>query len=249
MGLRRDGLCTGLTPHLPSVKSWRTVAAMKRVLRIAFKFCVAAVLLYLGAALIGSLWPRNGDWHETADGVTIYIADNGVHTAIVVPAAAAGVDWSMVFRPTDLASSDLAGNWMIIGWGDRDFFLDTPTWADVRPRTLISAAMGSGRSLIHVDHLDAPMPGKDMRPITVSQAEYRQLSAIIHRALMMDADGHPTAIPGYGSRDIFYPARGRYSLFHTCNSWTADTLAEAGIIAPLWTPFSGGVMRWFAVRE
>jgi uncharacterized protein (TIGR02117 family) len=222
---------------------------MKRILRLAATGMATVVLLYCGAALVGSFWGRNSTWREPADGVTLYIADNGVHTAFVMPAAAAGVDWSMTFRPTDLVRKDLAGNWMVIGWGDRDFFLNTQTWADVRPATLLSAAFGSGGSLIHVDHLGAPLPGRHMRRVVVSMAEYRRLSALIARDLILDSDGHPTPIPGYGSRDVFYPARGRYSLFFTCNSWTADRLAAAGIRAPLWTPFAGGVMRWFPARD
>lgn len=218
---------------------------MKRSLRLIGAGFAAVCLLYLGAALIGSYWPRNSAWREADQGVTLYIADNGIHTAIVMPAAAIGIDWSMTFRPTDLPSSDLAGNWMVVGWGDRDFFLNTPTWREVRPGTLVTAAVGSGRALIHVDHIDAPVPGDDMRPFTVSDDEYRRLVQIIENTLIRGGDGHPARIPGYGSRDVFYPAHGRYSLLYTCNSWTADTLAKAGIRAPLWTPFSGGVMHWF----
>ena len=218
---------------------------MKRVLRYLGLGLLALSLLFLGAALIGSYWPRNPDWKEPAEGVTLYLADNGVHTAIVVPAAAIGIDWSMTFRPSDLPSSDGAGNWLVIGWGDRDFFLNTPTWAEVRPKTLLTAAIGSGGALIHIDHIDAPVQDANMRPFTVSKTEYQKLSETILNTLIRDADGHPTALPGYGSRDVFYPAKGRYSLLHTCNSWTADTLATAGIRAPLWTPFAGGVMHWF----
>lgn len=222
--------------------------AMKRFAKHVAAGLAAACLLYLGAALIGSHWPRNPDWREAKQGVTLYIADNGIHTALVMPAAAIGIDWSMTFRPTDLPSSDLAGNWMVIGWGDRDFFLNTPTWREVRPSTLVTAAVGSGGALIHVDHIDAPVPGDAMRPFTVSDTEYHALARTIENTLIRDADGQPVAIPGYGSRDVFYPAHGRYSLFNTCNSWTADTLADAGIRAPLWTPFSGGVMRWLEIR-
>jgi Protein of unknown function (DUF2459) len=47
-------------------------------------------------------------------------------------------------------------------------------------------------------------------------------------------------------RDVFYTAQGRYSALNTCNSWTRDRLAEAGVRVGRWTPFAGGVMRWFA---
>ena len=50
--------------------------------------------------------------------------------------------------------------------------------------------------------------------------------------------------PGYGAQDVFYSARGRYSAGNTCNQWTSDTLAAAGVRTGWWTPFAGGVMKW-----
>jgi uncharacterized protein (TIGR02117 family) len=204
-----------------------------------------ATALYLGAALIGSYWPANPDWHETPDGITIYVETNGHHTGIVIPVAAAGIDLSLTFRPTDLGDKRLAGNWLGVGWGDRDFYLNTPTWADLSPRTALSALIGSGRTLLHVDHLDQPYPGDDQRAVRISRAEYTRLIAQIMGSLKRGEDGRPVAIPGYADRDLFYEAKGHYSLLRTCNGWTAETLAGAGIKAPLWTPFSGGVMRWY----
>ena len=50
--------------------------------------------------------------------------------------------------------------------------------------------------------------------------------------------------PGYASYDTFYEARGRYTMANTCNQWTSDTLAAAGVRTGRWTPFAGGVMKW-----
>ena len=209
-------------------------------------FALAAVVaLYLGAALVGSLAPANPGWRETPGGVTIYVETNGRHTGIVVPVAAAGIDLSLTFRPTDLADANRAGNWLAFGWGERNFYLETATWADLRPKTALFALIGSARTLLHVDHLDRPSPGSDQRPVRISVAEYRRLIAGVLASVAPGPDKRPVAIEGYGDRDLFYEARGSYSLFHTCNSWTATTLAQAGIKAPLWTPFSGGVMRWY----
>jgi uncharacterized protein (TIGR02117 family) len=203
------------------------------------------IAVYLGAALIGSHLPANPGWVETPDGVTIYIETNGHHTGIVVPVAAAGIDLSLTFRPTDLGDKEFAGNWLAIGWGDRDFYLNTPTWADLSPRTVLSALIGSGQTLLHIDHFDQPYPGDDQRAVRISRAEYIRLITQIMATLRRGEDGYPVAIPGYGERDLFYEARGHYSLLRTCNGWTAQTLRTAGIKAPLWTPFSGGVMRWY----
>jgi uncharacterized protein (TIGR02117 family) len=206
---------------------------------------IGAIGLYLVAAFIGSHIPANPNWHETPSGVTIYVETNGHHTGIVVPVAAAGIDLSLTFRPTDLSDKRFAGNWLAIGWGDRNFYLNTQTWADLRPGTALSALIGSGRTLLHIDHLDRPYPGDDQRAVRISRAEYIRLITAIMATLKRSDDGYPVAIQGYGDRDLFYEAKGHYSMLRTCNGWTAETLGEAGIKAPLWTPFSGGVMRWY----
>ena len=46
-------------------------------IRIALAI-LAVPLLYLLAALIGGLIPVNGDWREPDEGVTVYIANNGI---------------------------------------------------------------------------------------------------------------------------------------------------------------------------
>lgn len=214
-------------------------------LKPALLSALGIIGLYLAAAFVGSHIPANSGWAETPDGIIIYVETNGHHTGIVVPVAAGGIDLSLTLRPTDLGDSRLAGNWLAIGWGDRDFYLNTPTWTDLRPGTMVSALLGSGQTLIHVDHLDQPYPDPDQRAVRISRAEYRRLIIAIMASLRRGEDGYPVAIPGYGDRDLFYEATGDYSLFHTCNGWTAEMLKAAGIKAPLWTPFSGGVMRWF----
>ena len=206
---------------------------------------VAAIALYLCAALIGTLILRNSGFEQPDSGVTIYVETNGIHTGIVLPVAAAGVDLSLLFRPTDLPNANNAGNWLAIGWGDRDFYLNTPTWADLRLRTVVIALVGSGSSLIHVDHLDRPYPDADRRAVRITPAQYRSLVRAIAATLKRGTDGHPRTIAGYSDLDIFYEAHGRYNLLRTCNVWTGDTLANAAITAPLWSPFSAGVMWWY----
>ena len=49
---------------------------------------------------------------------------------------------------------------------------------------------------------------------------------------------------GYGPQDVFYDAPGTYTLRNTCNQWTSNMLAAAGVRTGWWTPFAGGVMKW-----
>lgn len=209
----------------------------------------AAIALYLLAALIGSLIPVNRDWRAPREGVTIHIVSNGYHSGIVLPASAAGIDLSLVFRPTDLPEPDNVGEWLLIGWGDAEFYRNTPHWSDLSPRTVLVALVGSDASLIHVDHLARIDEVVDPRPVRLTRGQYDRLVAGILASLQRGPDGHPLAEPGYGARDLFYTARGRYSALHTCNDWTRAQLAAAGVKVGRWTPFSGGVMRWFDAPE
>lgn len=221
----------------------------QRFFRVVLTTLSGLAALYLLAALIGSLVPTNSEQAGAKDGVTVHIVSNGYHTGIIVPVSAAGHDLSLVFRPTDLADPDNTGEYLLIGWGDADFYRNTPHWSDVTPRTVIIALFGSDASLVHVDHLDRVEEVANPRPLRLSRQQYDRLISGIVGSLRRGPDGRPIAEPGYGARDLFYAAKGDYSALYTCNNWVRDRLAEAGARVGRWTPFAGGVMRWFPPRS
>jgi uncharacterized protein (TIGR02117 family) len=209
---------------------------------------LAALLFLAGgyglAGVGGSILPANGDWQEGANGIQLFIHDNGIHTGLVLPRRNAIADWSDLVRPQDLARPVYASNHLLFGWGDREFYLATPRWADLRPATAVTALIGSDSSLIHVDHIASPVPASTMRAITVSPEEYAHIAGAIRTQFRLDEDGQSQPVAGYGSADVFYEAIGRYSPYRTCNEWTGSLLRNAGIRTGLWTPFNFGVMRW-----
>jgi uncharacterized protein (TIGR02117 family) len=204
---------------------------------------LACVLVAYGAAgMIGGAIPANAGWRQASDGVRIYVDSNGVHTGIIVPVTAEGIDWRDLVRPEDIDDPRYAAySFVEIGWGERTFYLETPTWRDMRPLTVLRAAIGSDRTLVHVDHLPEPQQGDSTRAITLTPEEYRRLAAAI-RASFAPGGRH---YRGYGGWDAFYDARGRYSAFETCNAWTGDMLRAAGVRVGVWTPFPVTVLGWF----
>ncbi|RXD05406.1 TIGR02117 family protein [Sphingomonas sp. UV9] len=200
------------------------------------------VASYAIAGLIGGAIPSNAGWRAPSTGVHIFVESNGVHTGIIVPKVAAGVDWRGVARPEDLSDPRFAGyDHVSFGWGEKTFYLETPTWAEVKLRTVLGAAFGSTRTLMHVDHLPMPRAGDGAREIVVTPAQYRRLAAYI-RASFRDGGSR---YRGYAGYDAFYDAYGRYSAIHTCNSWTGDALRFAGVRVGWWTPFPVTVTAWF----
>jgi uncharacterized protein (TIGR02117 family) len=201
---------------------------------------LAIPLAYLGAALIGSLAAVNAKWREPAQGITIYLADNGLHADLVLPVRAAGLDWAPLVPRSDMAAAN-GEQWIAFGAGERRVYLDTPTWADLSPRTLFAATTG-GERVIHAEYTADPT--YSAREIRLAPEQYRRLWAAIRAEFRLDASGQPRRIdhPGYGLRDAFYDGIGRASALSTCNNWVAGRLRLAGVKVSLWSPFVEGLL-------
>jgi uncharacterized protein (TIGR02117 family) len=201
---------------------------------------LALPALYLVAALVGSVVPVNSGWTEPAQGTTIYIADNGVHADIIMPVAAQGLDWAPLVPKSDFAAAPADSRWIAFGSGERRVYLDTPTWWDIRPRTIWSALTG-GKRVIHVEYV--PSPYYAVREIRLRPQEYRRLWAAIRADFALDRGARPQRIdhPGYGPADAFYRASGKANAIRTCNAVVAHWLRLAGVKTSLWPPFVGGL--------
>ena len=200
----------------------------------------ALPLLYLLAALAGSLVPVNRGWSEPTAGTTIYLVSNGIHTDLILPEVAQGLDWRPLLPRADFAAPPPGARWIAFGMGERRVYLDTPRWRDLRPRT-VWAALTGGERVMHVERVADPE--WHARAIRLRPAEYRRLWAAIRAGFALDAHGRPQRIahPGYGPADAFYKGVGKANAIATCNVWTTERLRLAGVKASLWSPFAQGV--------
>ena len=113
----------------------------RRLLLIA-SGTAGVLLAYPTAGLLGGAIPSNGTWAPPERGITLFVESNGVHTGIVMPKVAAGVDLRRAFPPGDLADPRYAAHDHVsVGWGERDFYLETPTWADLKVSTVVAATI------------------------------------------------------------------------------------------------------------
>ena len=213
---------------------WRRAA---RRAAVAAGLVVALPLAYVGVSFALLAVPANDDWDPSAGTIGAYVASNGVHADLVLPVRAAGRDWRAFFGPEHFAVGLDRARYVAIGWGDRDFYLQTPTWADLTVPTALRALSGRNPSLVHVTYLrsvDGMTRGAAM-PLT--EAAYRALVAYVERSLVL-ADGRPVAVPGsYSRADAFFEAHGSYSPVNTCNAWVGEALEAAGVRVSRWTPF------------
>jgi len=223
--------------------SWRRRAVLW-LLRIVAGI-VAVPILYFAAALVLGAVPANVAFYEPPEGVTIFVRSNGVHTWIVMPKVNADMDWRLYALPSHLRDPRWGNaDHVAIGYGNRDFYLNTPTWGDLTVRRAFAAFFGGGPTLLHVEHIDRPRPDPWQRPIRISHEQYRRLAGFIQARFRLDAGGRPLPMlgRGYGPNDMFYEANGGYSFILTCNEWTGRALRHAGVRMGLWTPFEQSIM-------
>jgi uncharacterized protein (TIGR02117 family) len=208
---------------------------------------LSPVLLYFLAAFVGAMVPANAGWREPDRGVTIFVRTNGVHTWILLPAVSAEMDWRRIAPAAHIREPARAGNYLAFGYGNREFYLNTPRWADLRFRTALTAAFGEGRSLMHVEHERDPRPNEYQKAFRISREQHRRLSRYILASFDLGVSGQsiPLLGRGYGPADVFYEARGPYNAFFTCNEWTGAALRAAGIRMGRWTPLSQSVTARF----
>ena len=205
------------------------------------------VTLFLLAAWIGSSIPRNADWREPQDGIRIMVESNGVHTGIVMPVVSSEKDWRDTFPSAGQPRA--ADGWMpthvAIGWGEKEVFLNVPTWGDLEARTVLRIIAQGGDGLMRVGHYVNPRTSPHHRELVLRPQEYRLLVSQIEAALPPVAAGETRY--SYDSYEVGarnYDANGRYTVSNTCNQWVGDVLARSGVRMGYWTPFAGGVMKW-----
>lgn len=221
---------------------------MRRVLHVLLAL-LALPSLYLLAALVLGLVPVNHDFRPTAPeqgGITVFLRSNGVHAELVFPARAPH-DFTQEFpagQVVDATRGSLpqAFDWIAFGWGDRGFYLNTPTWRELRAGTAAVALLGLGRGAMHVEYLVRPQHYRSLR-VDVDPQQYRRLVLAIRAGFRRDAQGAPLRIdhPGYFATDAFFEGTGRYTPWLTSNEWVRRVLAGAGVRTAAWAPFDAAL--------
>lgn len=206
-------------------------------------FLVVFFAIYLFLAFILSKISVNDEPQKSSD-VTIYILTNGVHTDLVVPIRNEQMDWSKEVLFENTVGKDSLANYLAMGWGDKGFYLETPTWADLKFSVGFKAATGLSTTAIHATYYKKMTEAADCVKLQISKEQYGKLINYITNSFQKDNNGQFIPIKtnaNYGKTDAFYEANGSYSMLHTCNTWANSGLKACEQKAALWTPFDSGI--------
>lgn len=216
---------------------------MKVVIRTLLKgigFLLVFVALYFIAEFSLSRIAVN-DKNSTKKDVTIYLTTNGAHTDLILPMDNDIKDWNIEFK-----MQDRTFHYVAFGWGHKKFFLETPTWAELKVSTAITAAFGIDKnSLMKIEGFENIPAHQKTIPIYLSVVQYEQLVKHLKSYFVMAGNGDLIPVEDklglYGKDVRFFESNGRYHMFNTCNTWTNNTLKKVKLKACTWTAFSSGM--------
>lgn len=223
------------------------VRIVKTVLWILLGFVVFVAGYYAAATYLPTVRTAE-EPPVSGDSIVLYVTSNGVHTDLVMPVATDIMRWDSMISRSDFKGVDSSYHWISMGWGDKGFYLNTPTWDDLTFGTAFKAVFYLGTTAMHVQYgKEAPFDKIYCRSFVVSREHYAHLVQYILESFAYDADKRIILLPneGYWDTDRFYDAVGSYGFAKTCNTWTNRGLKIAGKRTGIWTAFESGIRKQF----
>jgi len=206
-------------------------------------FFLILILLYFIIAVVGSIIPVNNSTEEEDDLLyEIFIESNGVHTDIIFPLQSPLTDWPTWLDPDHTISENTGYKFIAFGWGDLDFYRNTPEWSDLTPKIAFKSLFLKTPAAMHVKYKNYIIEDEHIISIQLTEFQYVELANFIKASFDLKNNA-PRQIPDlhYSEHDAFYHAHGSLNLFYTCNTWTNNGLKSAEIKTGLWTPFVEGI--------
>lgn len=202
-----------------------------------FLLIIAIPVAYFTAAFVLSFMTIDRAEPLPQPNHIIYLHSNGIHMDVAIN--------QKDVAPALLKDINMRddGEYVSFGWGDKNFYLNTPGWENVKMTSVMTALFVNSPSLMHLTHY--AKPEEDWIAVPVSDAELANLNKFILQSFQTDNEGKKILIKGFsnGENDDFYEAKGGYNMFNTCNTWVNAGFKQSGLKASVWTPFDFGLMN------
>jgi len=200
-------------------------------------FVLVVLLVAAGTFIPRPLWPSVHAANPSATARTILVLSNPIHTDIAIPLDDAIRSRFGFLVEAGVPVGNPGAKYLVVGWGGRSFYLETPRWADLKPMPVLRA-LTLDKSVMHVDV--AGNLRDDDPAITRLRTDDAGLDRMLGfiEASFAHENGKPMPIldTRYGRYDAFYEANGSFNALLGCNTWTARALREAGIRTGTWNP-------------
>lgn len=208
---------------------WRTTKWISLTL-------LGVVLVYGLLALVFSLWSTNPPDKDCSKDKVVYVTSTGIHLDVVVPVG----DLPAALRHTSF--QDTTSTHIAYGWGERNFYLETPTWADLTFSNGAQALLVNSAPVMHLTRYQEKKPG--WIAVELCEDALAELLVFIEDSFRKTANEEWEQIgaTGYSENDFFYEANGQYNAITTCNTWLNNALKAAEVKTSRWSPTTHGIL-------
>ena len=171
---------------------------------------------------------------NSSDNKSIYVVNHGLHAGIILPQKDAA---PYMKRFDDYKSA----RYLEIGWGDEIYYQakEKTTYMTLR------ALFWPTDSVLHVAAFDKDpkvyFSEEEVVELELSNAGFVRLVKFIDNSFTPNEEGKTTRLKDgqYGTSG-FYRAKGKFHLFNTCNTWSAETIRTSGFPINTFCTFTGG---------
>jgi uncharacterized protein (TIGR02117 family) len=205
---------------------------IKSLLYRLFKSTLAIMLVFITYFLLSYLFtffPKNSSKTQVNE-AEVYLLYNEMHTDILFNIKEINLSKLPQFK-------QYKKGYLAFGWGDKETYLNTPTWKEMKVSTTLKALFLNTSSLMHLTYYASITSFKEIKRIQLSSQSLKNLEKNIFKSFAFDRKRYR----GYGRNDFFYSANGEYNIFQTCNSWTGEQLRNVGVKMSYWTPLSQNI--------
>lgn len=209
---------------------------VKYVVKGTILFLIGLPLAYLVVAACLSLISTSPKEIRCNKEKEVFVSSNGVHLDLIVPRELLPLPLLNGLDPPAWVS------YLAFGWGDRQFYINTPTWSDLELRVALKAVIFKSESAMHVVWIDEIHHG--WKAVLLCDQQLQQLMDYVDGTFQKTPDNQLMEITaaGYTKYDKFYEANGNFDCIHTCNSWVNRALKTAEVKTSIWSPFDKGVL-------
>jgi len=207
-----------------------------KLLKLVLVSLFSAILLYFISALILSVLKTPPPKLNCLAENEIFITTNGVHVDIILPKE--NIDFELLQELEIIPGT----KYISFGWGDKDFYINTPEWKDLTFKTAFKALFLKSETAMHVTCYRNSYT--EWRKIKLCSSQLNSLKSYIEKSFQKNENGTlwKIDVPGYNETDAFYDAKGSFSCFKTCNVWANKALKVTGVETSVWSPFDFGIL-------
>jgi len=210
----------------------------------AARYAIALMILVTACASGPAVVERAAEKPGKAP-VAVWVVSHGWHTGLVVPAG------DIRDRLAVLKARFGDVPYMEFGWGDKAFYQAEEITAGM----VLKASLWPTAAVMHVVAVPwdaaAFFPHSEVHRLCLSAAGFESLLHFIAGSFRLSESGGPAPLARgrYGDSQ-FYEAVGDYTLFNTCNTWTAKGLRSAGLdVEPAAMRTAGSVMSYLRTLD